>query len=76
MEDNKSYYLKAEKRLYAKKENLFLNSDSSKWDLAPEDVLEKYDLIKDKEVMIPKMLPKVIRFKTSYNTYNTYNNKY
>ena len=76
MEDNKSYYLKAEKRLYAKKENLFLNSDSSKWDLAPEDVLEKYDLIKDKEIMIPKMLPKVIRLKTSYNTHNTYNNKY
>jgi len=67
MEDNKYYYLKAESKLLAKKEELFLAGDTTKWELTSEDEQSNLDFIKDKEIMFPKMLPTV-------NFYN-YNRK-
>ncbi len=59
MEDDKVKYQKAESKLIAKKEELFISGVTTKWDLSFEDENIKFEFSKDKNLALPKMLPKV-----------------
>ena len=59
MEEDKINYKKAETKLLFRKEELFNSGNVGKWELSNEDQNIKFDFIKDKALLIPKMLPKV-----------------
>ena len=69
----KQNYYKSKRNLITKKEELFKKSDVSKWDLGPNKGLSIVDLIKDKNIALPKMLCNetnvVINLKQLYGYY-------
>ena len=58
VENYKNTYTKNERYLINKKEDLFKKGDINKWDLNIQDKNNVNDLIKDKNLIIPKILPK------------------
>jgi hypothetical protein len=75
----KQNYYKSKRNLITKKEELFKKSDVSKWDLGPNKGLSIVDLIKDKNIALPKMLCNetnvVINLKQLYGYYLNRANK-
>ena len=73
VENYKNTYTKNERYLINKKEDLFKKGDINKWDLNIQDKNNVNDLIKDKNLIIPKILPKetsnVINMKKIYGFY-------
>ena len=73
VENYKNTYTKNERYLINKKEDLFKKGDINKWDLNIQDKNNVNDLVKDKNLIIPKILPKetsnVINMKKIYGFY-------
>jgi hypothetical protein len=73
VENYKNTYTKNERYLINKKEDLFKKGDINKWDLNIQDKNKVNDLVKDKNLIIPKILPKetsnVINMKKIYGFY-------
>jgi len=61
MEEDKINFQKAESKLLARKEDLFNSNNVPKWELSVEDQNTQFDFSKDKHIILPKMLPKVIK---------------
>jgi len=61
MEEDKINFQKAGSRLSARKEELFNSGIVSKWELSIEDQNTKFDFLKDKSLILSKMLPQVIK---------------
>ena len=81
VDNYKQNYYKSKRNLIAKKEDLFKKSDVSKWDLGPNKDMSVLNLLKDKNVALPKMLCNetniVINLKQLYGYYlNSANNEY
>ena len=72
-------YYKSKRNLITKKEELFKKSDVSKWDLGPNKDLSIVNLLKDKNLALPKMLcnetNNVINMKHLYGYYLNSANK-
>lgn len=58
VENDKSTYYKAQEKLDTRKEDLFKKQDITKWEIDPSDTTDKASLLQNKELAIPKMLPK------------------
>ena len=73
VENYKNTYTKNERYLINKKEDLFKKGDINKWDLNIQDKNNVNNLIQDKNLIIPKILPKetinVINMKKIYGFY-------
>ena len=73
VDNYKQNYYKSKRNLITKKEELFKKSDVSKWDLGPNKGLSIVDLLKDKNIALPKMLCNetniVINMKQLYGYY-------
>ena len=73
VDNYKQNYYKSKRNLITKKEDLFKKSDISKWDLGPNKDLSIVNLLKDKNVALPKMLCNetnhVINLKQLYGYY-------
>ena len=73
VESNKMIYKKAFDKLYFSKENLFKQQDLSQWGLSQEDLQNKLQLLKNKELAFSKMLPKETKrvnlFKEFYGSF-------
>ena len=73
VENYKNTYTKNERYLINKKEDLFKKGDINKWDLNIQDKNKVNDLVKDKNLIMPKILPKetinVINMKKIYGFY-------
>ena len=81
VDNYKQNYYKSKRNLITKKEDLFKKSDVSKWDLGPNKDMNVLNLLKDKNVALPKMLCSetnvVINLKQLYGYYlNSANNEY
>ena len=77
----KNLYKKTFDKLYSTKEHLFRQQDLSQWQLSPEDLSNKLNLIQNKELAFAKMLPndtkKVNMFKEFYGCFlNSMINEY
>ena len=73
VENYKNTYTKNERYLINKKEDLFKKGDINKWDLNIQDKNKVNDLVKDKNLIMPKILPKetinVVNMKKIYGFY-------
>ena len=73
VENNKNIYTKNERYIINKKEDLLKRGDINKWDLNIQDKNNVNNLIKDKNLILPKILPKetvnVINLKKLYGFY-------
>ena len=73
VDNYKQNYYKSKRSLITKKEELFKKSDVSKWDLGPNKNISIVNLLKDKNVALPKMLCNetntVINLKQIYGYY-------
>ncbi len=73
VEIHKQNYYKCKRNLITKKEELFKKSDVSKWDLGPNKNINIVNLLKDKNIALPKMLynetKAVINMKQMYGLY-------
>ena len=69
----KNQYIKAQIKLIDTKNNLFENEDIKDWGLSPEDLNNKRELLKNKDLAMSKMLPeetkKVNDIKNLYGCY-------
>ena len=79
VDNYKQNYYKSKRNLITKKEDLFKKSDVSKWDLGPNQNISIVNLLKDKNVALPKMLCNetnaVINMKQLYGYYLNRANK-
>ena len=79
VDNYKINYYKSKRNLITKKEELFKKSDVSKWDLGPNKDLSIVNLLKDKNLALPKMLcnetNSVINMKQLYGYYLNCANK-
>ena len=79
VDNYKVNYYKSKRNLITKKEELFKKSDVSKWDLGPNKDLSIVNLLKDKNLALPKMLcnetNSVINMKQLYGYYLNSANK-
>ena len=79
VENYKQNYYKCKRNLITKKEDLFKKSDVSKWDLGPNKNISIVNLLKDKNLALPKMLctetNAVINMKQLYGYYLNRANK-
>ena len=79
VDNYKQNYYKSKRNLITKKEDLFKKSDVSKWDLGPNQNISIVNLLKDKNVALPKMLCSetnaVINMKQLYGYYLNRANK-
>ena len=79
VDNYKVNYYKSKRNLITKKEELFKKSDVSKWDLGPNKDLSIVNLLKDKNLALPKMLcnetNSVINMKQLYGYYLNCANK-
>ena len=73
VDNYKINYYKSKRNLIAKKEDLFKKSDISKWDLGPNQGMSIVNLLKDRNIALPKMLCNetntVINLKQIYGYY-------
>ena len=56
VENHKQNYYKLKRNLITKKEELFKKSDVSKWELGPNKDINIVNLLKDKNIALPKIL--------------------
>ena len=56
VENHKQNYYKSKRNLITKKEELFKKSDVSKWELGPNKDINIVNLLKDKNIALPKIL--------------------
>lgn len=61
VELNKSAYYSGEERLFQKKEGLYKRGDLTKWELEPNDIENKQELLINKDTAFSKMLPRDTR---------------
>jgi len=59
MDLDKTSFQKAEGKLLSRKEELIISGNTSKWELSHEDQNMKFDINKDKALILSKILPKV-----------------
>ena len=73
VDNYKINYYKSKRNLISKKEDLFKKSDISKWDLGPNQGMSIVNLLKDRNIALPKMLCNetntVINLKQIYGYY-------
>ncbi len=73
VDNYKINYYKSKRNLISKKEELFKKSDISKWDLGPNQGMSIVNLLKDRNIALPKMLCNetntVINLKQIYGYY-------